>query len=308
MQAVLDPFGMPVATDVVSGERADDPLYIPCIARVQASLGRRGLLYVGDCKMASRETRAVIAAAGDFYLCPLPQVQRAEGEFAAALQAVWKGERTLIPVFRERPDGTSELLAEGYEYPVPMSQAVGGAVQSWAERRLMVRSVRHAQAAEAALRARVAKAMAQMEALNQRGRGKKRVEEVSTVRQAVGAIVQRYGVENLVWFRLTQHATPRPGGGRLGSQKSAMPPSRSVWMRSLWRRRYGGWGGACMARITRWSRCPLRKRCWPIAVHIWWSEAWGGSKDARCRSRRCMYSAMTMPPGSSACCQSPCGC
>jgi transposase len=37
MQAVLDPLAMPVATDVVSGERADDPLYIPCIARVQAS-------------------------------------------------------------------------------------------------------------------------------------------------------------------------------------------------------------------------------------------------------------------------------
>jgi len=33
MQAVLDPLGMPLATDVVSGERADDPLYMPCIAR-----------------------------------------------------------------------------------------------------------------------------------------------------------------------------------------------------------------------------------------------------------------------------------
>ena len=44
MQAVLDPLGMPLATDVVSGERADDPLYVPCLARVQASLGRRGLL------------------------------------------------------------------------------------------------------------------------------------------------------------------------------------------------------------------------------------------------------------------------
>jgi transposase len=44
MQAVLDPLGMPLATDVVSGERADDPLYLPCIERVQASLGRRGLL------------------------------------------------------------------------------------------------------------------------------------------------------------------------------------------------------------------------------------------------------------------------
>src|SRR3989441_9098526 len=91
-----------------------------------------------------------------------------------------------------------------------MGQEVGGGVQSWTERRLMVRSVRQAQAAEAALRARVAKAMAQIEALNQRGRGKKRVEDVSALRQAVVAIVQRYGVENLVWFRLTQHATPRP--------------------------------------------------------------------------------------------------
>jgi len=160
--------------------------------------------------MASRETRALIAASGDFSLCPLPQVQLAEGELAAALEAVWRGERTLIPVFRERPDGKSELIAEGYESSVPMSREVDGEVQSWTERRLMVRSVQHAQAAEAALRARVAKAMAQIEALNQQGRGKKRVEEVSAFRQAVVAIVQRYGVENLVWFRLTQHATPRP--------------------------------------------------------------------------------------------------
>lgn len=179
MQAVLDPLGMPVATDVVSGERADDPLYVPCIGRVQASLGRRGLLYVGDCKMASRETRAFIAAPGDFYLCPLPKVQLAAGEFDAALEAVWRGEHTLLPVVRERADGTSALIAEGYEYPVALSQEVGGQVHSWTERRLMVRSVRHAHAAEAALRTRVAKARAQIAALNQRGRGKKRIKEVS---------------------------------------------------------------------------------------------------------------------------------
>jgi transposase len=56
----------------------------------------------------------------------------------------------------------------------------------------------------------VAKAIAQIEALNHRGRGKKRVEEVSVLRQAVVALVQRYGVEDLVWFRLTQHTAPRP--------------------------------------------------------------------------------------------------
>jgi transposase len=210
MQAVLDPLGMPLATDVGSGERADDPLYLPCIERVQASMGRHGLLYVGDCKMASRETRARLVGPGDFYLCPLPQVQLAEGELDTALEAVWRGEQSLSPVKREGPTGELEVIAEGYEYAVAMSQQVGEHVQTWTERRLVVRSVRQAHAAEAALRARVAKAIAQIVALNQRGRGKKRFETVAALRQAVVAIVQDYKVENLLWFRLTQHITPRP--------------------------------------------------------------------------------------------------
>jgi hypothetical protein len=159
--------------------------------------------------MASRAPRAFLAAPGDFYVCPLPQVQRAEGELEAALEAVWRGEQTRIPVVRARPDGKAEVIAEGDEYPVPMSQEVGSEVQSWTERRWLVRSVRQAPAA-VALRARVAKAMAQLEALNRQGRGKKRVEEVSPLRQAGVAMVQRDGVENLVGFRLTHHTTPRP--------------------------------------------------------------------------------------------------
>jgi IS1 family transposase len=163
MQAVLDPLGMPLATDVESGERADDPLYLPCIARVQVSVGRHGLLYVGDCKMASRETRARLVVPGDFYLCPLPQVQLAEGELDTALEAVWRGEQLLSPVRREGPQGALEVIAEGYEYAVAMSQQVDEQVQTWTERRLVVRSVRQAHAAEVALRARVAKAIAQIE-------------------------------------------------------------------------------------------------------------------------------------------------
>jgi transposase len=210
MQAVLDPLGMPLATDVVSGERADDPLYLPCIERVQASVRRHGLLYVGDCKMASRETRARLVGPGDFYLCPLPQVQLAEGEWDTALEAVWRGEQSLSPIKREGPKGALEVIAEGYAYAVAMSQQVGEKVQTWTERRLVVRSVRQAQAAEAALHARVAKAIAQIVALNQRGHGKKRFETVAALRQAVVAIVQDYKVENLLCFRLTQHSTPRP--------------------------------------------------------------------------------------------------
>ena len=39
MLSVLDPLGLPVATDVVPGQRADDPLYLPAIARVRGEHG-----------------------------------------------------------------------------------------------------------------------------------------------------------------------------------------------------------------------------------------------------------------------------
>src|SRR5437588_12028951 len=73
--ASLDPLGMPLATEVLSGEHADDPVYLPIIARVRDGLQQNGLLYVGDCKMAALQTRASIQAHGDYYLCPLSAVQ-----------------------------------------------------------------------------------------------------------------------------------------------------------------------------------------------------------------------------------------
>src|SRR5580765_5910853 len=45
MLATLDPLGMPLATDILSGERADDLLYLPAIMRVRSTLAKPGLLY-----------------------------------------------------------------------------------------------------------------------------------------------------------------------------------------------------------------------------------------------------------------------
>jgi transposase len=209
-QAVLDPLGMPLATEVVSGNRADDPLYVPCIERVQASVGRRGVLSVGDCKMASRQTRAWLATQEAYYLCPLPPVPLAEGELETALTALEQGEVALSPVDREWPDGESKQSAAGYERQVAMSFEANGDSQSWTERRLVVRSLRHAKAAEASLHTRVAQAQAQVEALNQRGRGRTRLEEIDELRQAATSIVQRHQVEDFLWLRYEQQATSRP--------------------------------------------------------------------------------------------------
>ncbi|MCI0527256.1 MAG: hypothetical protein L0Y56_07415 [Nitrospira sp.] len=72
MAAAAEPWGHILASEVHCGDKADDPLYGPLINRVRQMLGRRGLLYVGDSKMASFLTRAQIVANEDFYLMPLP--------------------------------------------------------------------------------------------------------------------------------------------------------------------------------------------------------------------------------------------
>jgi hypothetical protein len=40
--AALEPWGLPVATDGVPGQRAADPVYVPASTRVREGLGRRG--------------------------------------------------------------------------------------------------------------------------------------------------------------------------------------------------------------------------------------------------------------------------
>jgi transposase len=189
MLATLDPLGMPVATDVLSGNQADDPLYIPSITRVRESLGRRGLLYVGDCKMGALETRAFVQAGGDFYLCPLSETQLPLETLEAYLASVWMGEQALTSVYRKKASGEQELIAEGYERLETLTPVVEGETITWTERRLVVCSLKHTQAAERALRKRLAKAQVALAALNERRRGKKRFREVEPLRQAAEAIL-----------------------------------------------------------------------------------------------------------------------
>src|SRR5260221_629380 len=159
--AVLDPLGLPLATAVVPGNTSDDPLYVPAIQAVQQSLGVGGRTYVGDCKMAALATRAFVAAGGDCYLCPLSESQLSRAERHALLQPVWEGLQALQPVWRPGPEGQpDELVAEGFAVDVALTATGAAQEVRWTERRWLVRSQAYAQAQEAALERRLAKAEA----------------------------------------------------------------------------------------------------------------------------------------------------
>jgi transposase len=174
MLSALDPLGLPVATDVVPGQRADDPLYVPAIARVRESVGRCGLLYGGDCKMGAAETRAFLQAGGDFYLCPLSAIQLPPTVLASYLPPVWTAEQGLTPIVREDTHGTRERIAEGFERLEPLTAVGASEPRGWTERRLIIRSSQLAQAGERGLHARLAKAQAAIAALNECRQGKHR--------------------------------------------------------------------------------------------------------------------------------------
>ena len=131
-QAALDPLGLPVSTTIVSGNQADDPLYIPEIKKVQQSLESSGLTYVGDSKMAAIETRRYIAKSQNYYLCPLSEKQVSKADLAELLASVFRGEETLTPVaspvknslppkVATEPPAEPDLIAEGFTFTLPQS-------------------------------------------------------------------------------------------------------------------------------------------------------------------------------------------
>jgi transposase len=63
---------MPLATEVVSGERADDGFYLPLMERIRTGGQPPGLLCVGDGKRSALDTRASLARHQDGDLSPLP--------------------------------------------------------------------------------------------------------------------------------------------------------------------------------------------------------------------------------------------
>jgi transposase len=198
MLATLDPLGMPVATDLLSGECADDPLYLPAILRVRSSLARRGLLYVGDCKMGALATRAGVAFHRDFYLCPLSAVQAPPHVLTGYVAAVARGEHILSPIERPGADGQTAHIADGFELTETLTAEHDSWPVSWTERRLVVRSLQQARIAERALRTRLAKAQQALAEVTRRGRGKRPLRDLASVEQAAAAIVAHYQVPDVL--------------------------------------------------------------------------------------------------------------
>jgi len=200
MLAALDPLGVLVGADVVSGDRADDGLYVPMITRLQTTLPTTGLLYIGDCKMGALATRAYVQGTRNYYLMPLAQVGQVPTQLTEWVAAAVSGKVKLSLV---RDDDGKTVLGEGYEVTRRLSGDGPIGPVHWTERVLIVRSTTYAQAAQRGLRQRLGRARADLLALTPpRGRGQRQFTDETALRTAATALLTRYDVTGLLRYRV----------------------------------------------------------------------------------------------------------
>jgi transposase len=202
MLATLDPLGMPLVTNVVAGQSADDPLYLPAIAAVRQSLKRSGLLYIGDCKMASQETRATIAEQGDYYLCPLSAVQLSSAQLQSIVKSVLQTPLALSKIERTQADGKTVHIADAFEQTVEQQRQVDGKWVTWSERQVIACSHKYAASQSHTLQQKLTRAQTELIALNERKQGKPLYTSVSELEAAIDKILLRYQVAGLLQVKV----------------------------------------------------------------------------------------------------------
>ncbi|HEY6411202.1 MAG TPA: DUF4277 domain-containing protein, partial [Ktedonobacteraceae bacterium] len=211
MLSTLDPLGMPLVCQVLSGQQADDGLYVPSYDQTVRLLGRSDVLVVGDSKMAALETRGHIVAGGSRYLCAYRPVGHSTalrewvGE-AFAHEADWE---TVSDVDKTTGEMRSIALIYNGQRSQTWLDPDTQLPHVWQERVLVVRSesmrekllqhsrerLSHFQQALAALRRPIA-------------RGRRRYRTQAELQPVVQALVAKYHLAGLGTVPLLEEILP----------------------------------------------------------------------------------------------------
>jgi transposase len=220
MAAGVQPTGHVVACDLHPGNAADDPLYVPLLERVRALVGRTGLLYAGDSKMAALATRADIASHRDHYLVPLAQTGEVPELFVAWVDAVVSGSQAVELLYGRDEKDVPFLFGAGYEFERPCRFELGGTVFEWSERVQVLKSLPLARRQGVHLEERLRDTAEEVRALTPPvGRGRRQYGDEESLRAAVAAVLDRQGVSGLLsvtWQRQERREKRYEGRGRGG--------------------------------------------------------------------------------------------
>lgn len=201
----LDPAGIPLLTNTIPGNCADDPLYVPAWREMAHTIGNKDFLYVADCKASALETRATIDYEDGSYLFPLQMI----GEVPE-----WLREKVLHPptppqrVYLQDvtdADGNPRCIGRGFEVERQMSCELADGIQHiWSERWLVLKSVDHARRQREALRSRLNKAVDKLNRMRA-----KPDETVTEFQGRAEQVIEKFRVEGLLTVTTSESITQK---------------------------------------------------------------------------------------------------
>jgi transposase len=222
MAAAAQPHGHVLACAVVSGEKADDPLYTPLIKRVRLMLNRRGLLYVGDCKMAALTTRGELAHSDDYYLTIMPMTGETVLLLPVWIDSALADPSKIVKLSHRRGDEEVEL-GEGYEWTRTCETKVGKQAVKWEERVQLIRTTGVLAAQLEHLETRLRRASEEVKTLTPApGPGRRVFREEAKLVEAITQVLKRHEVEGLLvveWQEQRQVRERYVGRGRGGPDR-----------------------------------------------------------------------------------------
>jgi len=187
--------GVPVFFTTSSGNVTDDTTHIDTWDRVCQLTGKRDFLYVADCKLASKENLAHIAARGGRFVTVLPRSRKEDGLFRSRLR---EGADVRWQTVYDVTDEAGEVLDR-------LSVCGDETVTSDGYRLLWYRSTRKA-ALDASTRARrMQRALAALDDLRGRLAGPRtRLRERPKVEEAVERILFEHELAGIVVVRIEE--------------------------------------------------------------------------------------------------------
>lgn len=186
--------GVPVFFTTSSGNVTDDTTHVETWERVCQLTGKRDFLYVADCKLASKENLAHIAARGGRFVTVLPRSRKEDESFRSRLR---EGAAVAWQVVYDLTDEKGEVLDR--------LSACDETVTSDGYRLLWYHSMRKA-ALDASTRGRrIQRALEALEELRARLAGPRtRLRERSKVEEAVERILSEHELSGVVVVRIDQ--------------------------------------------------------------------------------------------------------
>ncbi len=199
----LDPAGIPLWSETLSGNTADDTRYVTAWRELAKTIGHVKFVYVADCKAAALSTRATIDKERGSYLFPLPMT----GETPDKLRrlALSPSQKPLpIRIDKiEKGELKETEIGQGFSILETLSaQTEDGHTHSWKEQWFIVQSHAYANTQKKACLSRLEKAEAELERLKP-----KKNETAEQFRQRAEKILNHRKCKDLIHLDIQETIT-----------------------------------------------------------------------------------------------------